>query len=77
MGGSVNSALQNAALRFDRGVDYAPVYAFKFKDAAFSMGVHCETNPQTAWYYGDNKLAYLTHDGCLMGACWNDFAEFR
>ena len=77
IGGSVDNAYMNTVLQFEGGKEYAPVYAFKIGGQTFSMGVHCETNPQIAWYYGNEKLAYLTHDGCLMGACWNDFAEFR
>ena len=77
LGGTVPQAFENSAMKFYDGVSYAPVYAFKVNEQIFSMGVHCDVKPQTAWYYGNEKLAYLTHDGCLMGACWNDFAEFR
>ena len=78
VGGSVSDALYNSGLRFENGSGYAPVYAFTTSQSnVFSMGVHCDIEPEAAWYYNNEKLAYLTHDGCLMGACWNDFAEFR
>lgn len=76
-GGSVADALTTAGIRFDNSKNYAPVYAFKLGTDVFSMGVHCGKEAEMAWYYNNEKLAYLTQDGCLMGACWNDFAEFR
>ena len=76
-GGTIAQAYENSALHFIDGVSYVPVYAFKINDKAFSMGVHCDVKPSTAWYYGDEKLSYLTSTGQLFGAVWNDFAEFR
>ena len=77
LGGTVSQAFENSAMRFYEGISYVPVYAFKISDKVFSMGVHADTNPSTAWYYEDEKLSYLTHKGQLFGAVWNDFAEFR
>lgn len=82
--GDINNALRNSALRFNANDKsssivngYKPIYAFDINNTVFSMGMHCETNPEIAWYYGSEKLSHLTSKGQLFGAVWNDFAEYR
>lgn len=82
--GDINNALRNSALRFnpnDKSSSivngYKPIYAFDINNTVFSMGMHCGTNPEIAWYYGSEKLSHLTSKGQLFGAVWNDFAEYR
>ena len=85
---SPDSAESKALLSFEGGAgsgisSYVPLYNYKLGNGSFSFGANPNKElGSLVWYYKpDNKkseeLAYLTYDGCLMGACWNDYAEFR
>ena len=86
--GSADSAESKALLSFEGGAgngisSYVPLYNYKLGNGSFSFGANPNKElGSLVWYYKPNnkkseELAYLTYDGCLMGACWNDYAEFR
>lgn len=56
---------------------YNPFMTANFQKEIMSFGAFTSPEPSMGWYWGNELLAYVDKGGCLMGACWNDFAEFR
>lgn len=66
-----------ALLHFPNVSGYVPAISYNLKNTSMSFGAFDIPEPSMGCYYGNELLAYVTYEGCLMGACWNDFAEFR
>lgn len=68
--------------------NYLPLYNYSTNRGNMSCGMHYGnqenaiewrfiSNSQTDSYGDEDYIAKITDDGCLLGACWNDYAEFR
>ena len=67
----------SSLLFFPEVSGYSPFLSANFGKEIMSMGVFSSPEASLGAYWGNELLAYVDKDGCLMGACWNDFAEFR
>lgn len=67
----------SSLLYFPEVSGYSPFASANFGQETMSLGVFNAPVASMGAYWGNELLAYVDKDGCLMGACWNDFAEFR
>ena len=88
-GGSFSNAPNTALIKFNQPMNgyngFVPLYNYSINKGNMTCGINYGTENSIEWRLvqpGGNSgvedyLAKITDTGALLGACWNDYAEFR
>lgn len=86
-GASYTEAPNKALIKYTSSSSgYLPLYNYVINKGSISCGMNYGAENAIEWRFLPNKpgtpsdedyIAKITDDGCLLGACWNDYAEFR